>query len=77
MTEGVALTGEYRVNDRLTLKSITAYRSGDTATIIDFDQTPNPTLDVPAIYADHQFNQEFQALFTGERWSGVAGGGGR
>ena len=73
VTEGVALTGEYRVNDRLTLKSITAYRSGDTATVIDFDQTPNPTLDVPAIYADHQFTQEFQALFTGERWSGVAG----
>jgi iron complex outermembrane receptor protein len=73
VTEGVALTGEYRVNDMLTLKSISAYRSGDTATIIDFDQTPNPTLDVPAIYADHQFSQEFQALFTGERWSGVAG----
>ena len=73
VTEGVALTGEYRVNDMLTLKSISAYRTGDTHTVIDFDQTPNPTLDVPAIYNDRQFTQEFQALLTGERWSGVAG----
>ena len=73
VTEGVSLTGEYRVNDWLTLKSITAYRSGDTQTIIDFDETPNPTLDIPAIYSDDQFTQEFQALFTGDRWSGVAG----
>ena len=73
VTDGVSLTGEYRVNDMLTLKSITAYRSGDTETIIDFDETPLPTLDIPAIYSDDQFTQEFQALFTGERWSGVAG----
>jgi len=73
VTEGVSLTGEYRVNDMLTLKSITAYRSGDTETIIDFDETPAPTLDIPAIYSDDQFTQEFQALLTGERWSGVAG----
>ena len=54
----------------LTFKSITAYREGDTATVIDFDETPAPTLDVPAIYADDQFSQEFQLLFTGDRWSG-------
>ena len=72
-TEGVSLTGEYVVSDMLTLKSITAYREGDTATVIDFDQTPLPTLDIPAIYADDQFSQEFQALLTGDRWSGVIG----
>ncbi|MES2833452.1 MAG: TonB-dependent receptor [Pseudomonadota bacterium] len=73
VTEGFALTGELTVSDSLTLKSITAYRSGYTKTVIDFDQTPQPFLDVPAYYGDHQFTQEFQALFTGERWSGVAG----
>jgi iron complex outermembrane receptor protein len=61
------------VNDTLTFKSITAYRSGDTKTVIDFDETPLPTLDIPAIYSDHQFTQEFQLLYTGERLSGVAG----
>ncbi len=73
VTEGFSLTGEWYVNDWLTLRSITASRRGDTATVIDFDQTPVPYLDVPAIYSDNQFTQEFQALFEGDRWSGVAG----
>ena len=73
MTEGVSLTGEYTLNDQITLKSITAYLSGDTKTVIDFDETPLPTLDIPAIYSDDQFTQEFQLLYTGERLSGVAG----
>ena len=73
VTEGYALTGELRMSDSLTLKSISAYRSGRTETVIDFDNTPLPSLDVPAVYADHQFTQEFQALFTGSNWSGVAG----
>ncbi|WP_269515232.1 TonB-dependent receptor [Brevundimonas subvibrioides] len=72
-TEGTSLTAEYVVNDMLTLKSISAWRSGDTATVIDFDGTPQPFLDVPAIYADNQFTQELQALFQGDNWSGVAG----
>ena len=73
VTEGLSLTGEWYVNDWLTLRSITAQRRGDTATVIDFDQTPVPYLDVPAIYSDNQFSQEVQALFEGDRWSGVAG----
>lgn len=73
VTEGLSLTGEWFVNDWLTLRSITAQRRGDTATVIDFDQTPVPYLDVPAIYSDNQFSQEVQALFEGGRWSGVAG----
>ncbi len=72
-TEGTSLTAEYSINDSLTFKSITAYRSGDTSTVIDFDETPLPTLDVPAIYSDDQFTQEFQLLFEGDRLSGVAG----
>lgn len=72
-TSGVSVTGEYRVNDMLTIKSITAYRMGYTNTVIDFDETPLPTLDVPAYYGDHQITSELQALFTGDNWSGVAG----
>lgn len=73
MTEGLSLTGEWVVNDLLTFKSITAGRRGETDTVIDFDNTPRVDLDVPAYYEDSQFSQEFQALFTGNRWSGVAG----
>ncbi len=72
-TSGLSVTGEYRVSDMLTLKSISAYRMGYTDTVIDFDGTPLPSLDVPGVYGDHQFTQEFQALFSGSNWSGVAG----
>lgn len=72
-TNGVSLTGEWTINDLVTFKSITAYRDGYTDTVIDFDGTPNPTLDIPAYYSDEQFTQEFQLLFNGARWQGVAG----
>jgi len=72
-TEGVSLTAQVDLNDTWSFKSITAYRTGDTDTLIDFDNTPAPTLDVPAIYGDHQFTQEFQALFSADRIQGVAG----
>ena len=72
-TNGVSLTAEWNVNDLVTFKSITAYRDGYTDTVIDFDGTPNPTLDIPAYYSDEQFTQEFQLLFNGARWQGVAG----
>lgn len=72
-TQGVSLTAEYQVNDNVTLKSITAYREGDTTTPIDFDTLPNPDFDVPARYRDDQFSQEFQVLFNADKLSGVAG----
>ncbi|HEY1073450.1 TonB-dependent receptor [Brevundimonas sp.] len=72
-TEGVSLTAQVDLNDTWSVKSITAYRTGDTDTLIDFDNTPAPTLDIPAVYGDHQFTQEFQALFSTDRIQGVAG----
>lgn len=72
-TQGVSFTAEYQINDNVTLKSITAYREGDTSTPIDFDALPNPDFDVPARYNDDQFSQEFQVLFTVDKLSGVAG----
>ncbi|PZO03247.1 MAG: TonB-dependent receptor [Alphaproteobacteria bacterium] len=73
INEGVSLTAQVDLNDVWTIKSITAYREGDTDTVIDFDNTPRPTLDIPAVYADHQFTQEFQALFQYDRIQGVVG----
>ncbi len=72
-TEGLSFTGEWRVNDVLTLKSITAGRQDRTDTPIDFDALPVNDFDVPAFYENEQFTQEFQALFDTGRWSGVAG----
>ncbi len=72
-TEGYSLTGEWNVNDMVTLKSITAYREGSTTTPIDFDALPQNDFDVPAIYNDDQFSQEFQLLYNNGPLSGVAG----
>jgi len=74
VTQGVSLTAEIGLSDTLTLKSITAYRDGRTDTLIDFDNTPGPVLDVPAYYEDDQLTQEVQLLFEGERFQGVVGG---
>ena len=72
-TQGVSLTGEIELNDMLTFKTISAYRDGHTDTLIDFDNTPGPVLDVPAFYDDRQYTQEFQLLVEGDRLQGVAG----
>jgi len=70
---GVSLLGEWKASDTLTFKSITAYRAGETEGVIDFDNEPAALLDIPARYNDHQFTQEFQALYTGDRVQGVFG----
>ncbi len=73
-TRGLSFTGEWAASDALTFKSVTAWRDGDTkGDGIDFDGLPQPILDIPGYYADSQFTQEFQVLFEGERWQGVAG----
>lgn len=73
VAEGGSLLGQWMMNPALTLKSITAFRSGYTNGIIDFDETPQPFLDIPAKYRDHQFTQEFQGLFNVGQLHGVAG----
>lgn len=73
MNQGVSATVQLDLSDNWTFKSITAWREGDTDTVIDFDNTPAPTLDIPAYYADDQLTQEFQFLFDYDRMQGVMG----
>lgn len=73
MNQGASATVQLDLNDNWTFKSITAWREGDTDTVIDFDNTPAPTLDIPAYYADDQLTQEFQFLFDYDRMQGVMG----
>jgi len=72
-TRGVSFLGEWNLSDTVTLKSISAYRAGETKTIIDFDNLPAAILDIPGRYNDHQFSQELQLLYTGDRMQAVAG----
>ncbi len=72
-SSGAALTAQWDVSDALSLKSITAYREGETFTNIDFDNTPRPTIHVPAIYDDDQTTQEFQLIYNREGFHLVSG----
>lgn len=72
-TGGEALTVAYNINDYWTFKSITAHRDGDTDTNIDFDSTAQPSLDIPALYHDKQFTQEFQFNYNSDRLKAVSG----
>ena len=72
-TRGAAMTVAWQINDALTLKSISAYREGETDTLIDFDAGPTPALDVPGHYEDEQTTQELQLLIEGDQLQGVVG----
>lgn len=72
-SSGASLTVTWDINDAFTLKSITAYREGDTYTNIDFDNTALPSAHVPAVYNDDQTTQEFQLSYTGEKLTMVGG----
>jgi len=70
---GIALHGEIGLNDWLKFRSITAYRKDRSDTPIDFDALPYVDVDVPAIYKNHQFSQEFQLVVDRGPLQGVAG----
>jgi len=72
-SSGASLTAEWNVSENVTLKSITATRSGDTETNIDFDSVDRPDFDVPAYYKDDQLTQEFQLNWSGDRSNLVTG----
>ncbi|WP_113907538.1 TonB-dependent receptor [Aliidiomarina celeris] len=72
-TEGVSLVVDYLINDNWSFKSVTAAREGYTDTNIDFDSTELPTLNVPAIYEDEQFTQEFQLNYSSANFRFVGG----
>jgi iron complex outermembrane receptor protein len=70
---GIALHGEIDANDWLKFRTITAYRKDKSATPIDFDALPAVDVDVPAIYKNKQFSQEFQAVVDRGPLAGVVG----
>ena len=70
---GVALHAEADLTDALKFRSITAYRRDVGYTPIDFDALPFVDVDVPAIYRNKQFSQEFQLVLDKGPLQGVAG----
>jgi iron complex outermembrane recepter protein len=70
---GAALHGEIELTDWLKFRTITALRKDTSHTPIDFDALPYVDLDVPAIYKNHQFSQEFQLVADKGPLQGVGG----
>jgi len=70
---GFAGTAAVDVTPALTLKSITAYRNLNTDDYIDIDATQYEVGDVFVGVDQNQFSQEFQATYTGSKFTGVAG----
>ena len=70
---GGAIRAEFEVNDQITLRNIAAYRKDKSSTPIDFDALPTIDVDVPAIYRNKQFSNEFQFVFDSKRLQGLAG----
>ena len=73
VSKGIAAHGQVEVAEGLTLKSITSFRKDKSTTPIDFDALPAVDVDVPAIYKNKQFSQEFQLEVEKGPLSGVAG----
>jgi iron complex outermembrane receptor protein len=72
-TEGLSLTLSYQINDWWSLKSVSAKRENYSLANIDFDNTHLRIFDVPAIYDDKQFTQEFQVNYYGSNLTLVSG----
>ncbi|MEA3011637.1 MAG: iron complex outerrane recepter protein [Sphingomonadales bacterium] len=69
---GGAFRAELRLGD-VTLRNIMAYRQDISHAPIDFDSLPAADVDVPAIYRNKQFSNEFQLIFSAGPIAGVMG----
>jgi iron complex outermembrane recepter protein len=73
-SSGASITIDYTINDSWSLKSVSAYREGDSDGGIDFDMGPLPIADIDGSYFDHQSTQEFLFNYdSGDRWQAVMG----
>jgi iron complex outermembrane receptor protein len=69
---GGAFRAEVRFGD-VTFRNIMAYRQDISHAPIDFDSLPAADVDVPAIYRNKQFSNEFQMIFQAGPIGGVMG----
>jgi iron complex outermembrane receptor protein len=69
---GGAFRAELRLGE-VTLRNIMAYRQDVSHAPIDFDSLPAADVDVPAIYRNKQFSNEFQMIFQAGPIGGVMG----
>lgn len=72
-SDGWMISVDWTIGNNFTLRSITANRSDYTESVVDFDSLAVDDLDVPVIYDNEQFTQEFQLLYSGDKLNLVSG----
>ncbi|MBL4869724.1 MAG: TonB-dependent receptor, partial [Robiginitomaculum sp.] len=70
---GGTLVVEFPLNEQWSVKNIAAYRKDENFQQIDFDALASADVDVPVIYNNKQFTEEFQVLYNSDAISGLAG----
>ncbi|GGO15262.1 TonB-dependent receptor [Iodidimonas muriae] len=73
VNRGASMLVEYTLNDKIQLKSITAYRDNKSALPEDFDSLPAVDVDVALVTTDDQFSEELQLLYSSSKLNGVLG----
>ncbi|MBC2777508.1 TonB-dependent receptor [Parasphingopyxis sp. GrpM-11] len=71
---GFSVTGEARITDEFTFKSITAYRSTNSRGIRDADNTPFVILTTDVGSNSDQWSQEIQFQFDFDQFNAILGG---
>jgi iron complex outermembrane receptor protein len=71
---GVGGTATLHLNDRVSLKSITAYRSTDSRGVRDADNTPFVILTSDLTTGSRQFSQELQVQLAFDKGNAIFGG---
>lgn len=71
--DGYGFTARWNASDDLTLKYVYSYRTNESDTNIDFDNTPLDIFDVPAVYEDQNLTHELQANYLGDGFTLVGG----
>ncbi len=71
--KGVTGVVEWQASENFTLKNILAYREDRSDGPIDFDSLPEVDLDVPGLYDNSQFSEEFQIIYESDRLNGLVG----
>ena len=72
-SSGIYMSIDWDINEKFTLRSITAYREDDTDSVIDFDGLEVMDFDAQVIYENEQTSQEFQLLWTEDDFNAVLG----
>ncbi|ATQ43187.1 TonB-dependent receptor [Caulobacter mirabilis] len=72
-TDMLTLEGDYRLNDRFSLSSVTAWSKVDNFSRYDGDDTDRPLSYGDSLEGEESLSQELRLNYQGERLSGVVG----